>query len=315
MKLLVLMKEREEKLHLNNKRKNKFIIIGTLIFLVILAIPTFFWMKNTNKIMAERRKSMMSPVIMIPGSSATTNRFNELVTLLNKDTHRNHSLLKIEVQTDGSIKYSGKIDRNDNEPFIVVGFENNRDGYSNIKKQAAWFDIAFNALTEQYKFNNFKAFGHSNGGLIWTYWLEHYYDQYEDEIAIKKLMTLGTPYNFDETNSKNRTLMLNEFIKNKKKIPSSLIVYSIYGGESYDSDGLVPESSAEAGKYIFQNQVKHYTAMTVTGADAQHSSLPQNKEVVQVIEQYLLNTQKERENQQPANNIKRFELNNKKKKK
>lgn len=277
---------------LNSKRKNKFIIIVTLAFLVVLAIPTFFWMKNTNKIMAERRKSMMSPVIMIPGSSATTNRFNELVTLLNKDTHRNHSLLKIEVQTDGSIKYSGKIDRNDNEPFIVVGFENNRDGYSNIKKQAGWFDIAFTALTEQYKFNNFKAFGHSNGGLIWTYWLEHYYDQYRDEISIKKLMTLGTPYNFDETNSKNRTLMLNEFIKNKKKIPSSLIVYSIYGGESYDSDGLVPESSAEAGKYIFQNQVKHYTAMTVTGADAQHSSLPQNKEVVQVIEQYAKRTRK-----------------------
>ena len=309
------MKRRGEKLHLNSKRKNRFIIITTLIFLIILAIPTFFWMKNTNKIMAERRKSMMSPVIMIPGSSATTNRFNELVTLLNKDTHRNHSLLKIEVQTDGSLKYSGKIDRNDNEPFIVVGFENNHDGYSNIKKQTGWFDIAFNALTEQYKFNNFKAFGHSNGGLIWTYWLEHYYDQYRDEISIKKLMTLGTPYNFDETNSKNRTLMLNEFIKNRKEIPSSLIVYSIYGGESYDSDGLVPESSAEAGKYIFQNQVKHYTAMTVTGADAQHSSLPQNKEVVQVIEQYLLNTQKERENQQPANNIKRFELNSKKNKK
>ena len=309
------MKRRGEKLHLNSKRKNRFIIITTLIFLIILAIPTFFWMKNTNKIMAERRKSMMSPVIMIPGSSATTNRFNELVTLLNKDTHRNHSLLKIEVQTDGSLKYSGKIDRNDNEPFIVVGFENNHDGYSNIKKQTGWFDIAFNALSKQYKFNNFKAFGHSNGGLIWTYWLEHYYDQYRDEISIKKLMTLGTPYNFDETNSKNRTLMLNEFIKNKQKIPSSLIVYSISGGESYDSDGLVPESSVEAGKYIFQNQVKHYTAMTVTGADAQHSSLPQNKEVVQVIEQYLLNSQKSNDNQQPANNIKRFELSSKKKKK
>ena len=51
---------------------------------------------------------------------------------------------------------------------------------------------------------------------------------------------------------------------------------------------LVPESSVAAGKYIFQNQVKHYTTMTVTGADAQHSSLPQNKQVVQLIEQYLL---------------------------
>lgn len=302
-------------LNISSRRKNNFIITFTLIFLIILAIPTFFWMKNTNKTMAERRKSLMSPVIMIPGSSASINRFNELVTLLNKDTHRNHSLLKVEVETDGSLKYSGKIDRNDNEPFIVIGFENNHDGYNNIKKQAAWLDIAFNALSEQYKFNNFKAFGHSNGGLIWTYWLEHFYDQYKDEITIKKLMTLGTPYNFDETNSNNRTLMLNEFIKNKKKLPSSLIVYSISGGESYDSDGLVPESSVEAGKYVFQNRVKQYTTMTVTGADAQHSSLPQNKEVVQIIEEYLLNNQNSTTNQSPANNINRFELNSKKKKK
>ncbi|MCI7590823.1 MAG: alpha/beta hydrolase, partial [Lactobacillus johnsonii] len=49
-----------------------------------------------------------------------------------------------------------------------------------------------------------------------------------------------------------------------------------------------PESSVAAGKYIFQNQVKHYTTMTVTGSDAQHSSLPQNKQVVQLIKQYLL---------------------------
>ena len=28
--------------------------------------------------------------------------------------------------------------------------------------------------------------------------------------------------------------------------------------------------------------------MTVTGSDAQHSSLPQNKQVVQLIKQYLL---------------------------
>ena len=47
----------------------------------------------------------------------------------------------------------------------------------------------------------------------------------------------------------------------------------------------------EAGKYIFQNQVKSYTTMTVTGAEAQHSSLPQNKQVVKIIQQYLLKQQ------------------------
>lgn len=268
--------------------KNRLLLLGTFIFLIVLSIPTFFWIKNANHDLAERRKSQMSPVIMIPGSSATTERFNELVNLLNKDTLKKHSLLKIQVKKDGTLKYSGKINRNDNEPFIVVGFENNHDGYANIKKQAGWFDEAFAQLSRQYKFNNFKAFGHSNGGLIWTYWLENYYADYSDEITIKKLMTLGTPYNFNESNIDHKTEMLNDFIKNRKKIPKNLDVYSVSGGENYESDGLVPESSVAAGKYIFQNQVKHYTTMTVTGSDAQHSSLPQNKQVVQLIKQYLL---------------------------
>ena len=35
----------------------------------------------------------------------------------------------------GISPYSGSIDAKDNEPVIVVGFENNKDGYSNIKSK------------------------------------------------------------------------------------------------------------------------------------------------------------------------------------
>lgn len=269
---------------------NKLFLILIFLLLALLAIPTYFWTKNSNKDLAERKRSQLSPVIMVPGSSATTERFNELVDTLNKDTVAKHSVLKVKVKTKGELVYSGKINKGDNEPFIIIGFENNKDGYSNIKKQASWLNTAFKSISEQYTFNNFKAFGHSNGGLIWTYWLEHYYGDYSGDIKIKELMTVGTPFNFNETSISHKTQMLEDFIKNKSKIPSSLNVYSVSGGKNYESDGLVPEDSVEAGKYVFQNQVKHYTTMTVTGESAQHSSLPQNQQVVQLIEQYLLNT-------------------------
>jgi alpha/beta hydrolase superfamily protein len=269
-------------------------ILSALIVVIATAIPTIIWVNSANKIRAQRHNSQVSPVIMVPGSSATTERFNQLVKLLNQKTDRKHSLLKVNVGTDGSLTYSGSISKQDQEPIIVVGFKNNHDGYSNIKKQAKWLNIAFNALSKQYKFNNFKAFGHSNGGLIWTYWLEHYYSEYSSIINIKVLMTLGSPYNFSESNIKNKTQMLTYFIKYKSKIPKSLTVYSISGGENYESDGLVPENSVEAAKYVFQKQVAHFTAMTVTGLDAQHSSLPQNKQVVELIKQYVL--QKDNQN-------------------
>lgn len=273
------------------KSRNWKLIVIALTIIILLAIPGYSWMKKTNKEHAERQRSQLSPLIMAPGSSATVNRFNELVDLLNENTPYKHSLLKVEISEDGTLTYSGSIKKGDNEPFIVVGFQNNHDGYSNIKKQAGWLDDAFYKIAKTYKFNNFKAFGHSNGGLIWTYWLEHYYSNYSDEITIKRLMTLGSPYNFSEKSTKYKTQMLTDFIKYRKRLPKNLAVYSLSGGENYESDGIVPESSVEAGKYIFQNQVKSYTTMTVTGAEAQHSSLPQNKQVVKIIQQYLLKQQ------------------------
>lgn len=273
------------------KHKNWAWLLAYLLVLVAVAIPTFAWMQSNNHFLAQRRKSDMSPIIMVPGSSATTERFNNLVEMLNKNSTTKHSLLKVNVDQHNNLKFTGSISRGDNEPIIVIAFSNNHDGYSNIKKQAGWLNVAFYQLTQQYKFNNFKAFGHSNGGLIWTYWLEHYYSDYSPNIVMKRLMTLGTPYNFSENNINRKTQMLSDFIRHRQRIPKTLVVYTISGGESYDSDGRVPENSVEAGKYIYQNQVARYTTMTVTGADAQHSSLPQNQQVVQIIQQYLQDPQ------------------------
>lgn len=278
-----------------NHQNIKWLVL-LFVILLALSIPAFAWMKKTNHDRAERRKSMVSPVIMVPGSSASTGRFDPLIAKLNKNNSHPHSILKIKVSENGQLSYSGSINRGDNEPIIVIGFENNHDGYSNIKKQAGWLDEAFYQVSETYKFNNFKAFGHSNGGLIWTYWLEHYYSDYSSEIKIKKLMTLASPFNFSENNINRRTQMLDDFIKNKKKLPKSLVVYSLTGGRSYESDGIVPEASVAAAKYVFQNQVKNFTEMTITGDEAGHSDLPQNKQVVQLMKQYLFN----KKNPQPT---------------
>lgn len=276
-----------KKIAMLNKKNLKWVVI-LLLMVLALSIPGYTWMKKSNHDRAERRKSLVSPIIMVPGSSASVDRFDPLIKKLNKNNQNPHSVLKVKVMTNGSLKYSGAIAKGDNEPIIVIGFENNKDGYSNIKKQAGWLNEAFKQVTDTYKFNNFKAFGHSNGGLIWTYWLEHYYSDYSEEIQMKRLMTLATPYNFNESSISHKTQMLSDFIKYKKRLPKSLIVYSLSGGESYESDGTVPEASVAAAKYIFQNQVKQFTEMTVTGTEAGHSDLPQNKEVVAAIKQYLV---------------------------
>ena len=215
---------------------------------------------------------------------------------LNNMGHK-HSILKLTVKTDNSIRYSGQITNNDLRPFIVIAFENNHDGYANIKKQTAWLNIAMNALQKKYKFKNFNAIGHSNGGLNWTIFLEKYYDS--DDFNIQTLMTIGTPYNFEETNTENRTQMLKDLIANRDNIPSTLTMYSLAGTCTYDADKIVPFASVEAGKYIYQNTAKHYTQLTVTGSDADHSDLPSNTEVIQYIADKVLKINNRRQDRKP----------------
>ena len=270
------------------KISKKTALVFTLVclFLIGLAVPSYSWTRKNVQKIEKFYNSKLSPIIMIPGSSATENRFDGLVTKLNQDRQgTKHSLLKVKVWNDGTITYSGSIDAKDNEPIIVIGFENNKDGYSNIKKQAKMVNQAFEALQEKYNFNNFKGLAHSNGGLIYTAFIENYLEDYD--VDLKTLMTIGTPYNFTETNIKNKSEMLADFIKNREAIPTTLHMYSVAGTITYDSDELVPDASVSAGKYIYQNQAASYTEITVTGEDAQHSDLPTNDEVVALIKQHI----------------------------
>ena len=270
------------------KISKKTALVFTLVclFLIGLAVPSYSWTRKNVQKIEKFYNSKLSPIIMIPGSSATENRFDGLVTKLNQDRQgTKHSLLKVKVWNDGTITYSGSIDAKDNEPIIVIGFENNKDGYSNIKRQAKMVNQAFEALQEKYNFNNFKGLAHSNGGLIYTAFIENYLGDYD--VDLKTLMTIGTPYNFTETNIKNKSEMLADFIKARKAIPTTLHMYSVAGTITYDSDELVPDASVSAGKYIYQNQAASYTEITVTGEDAQHSDLPTNDEVVALIKQHI----------------------------
>ncbi|MFC6315612.1 alpha/beta hydrolase [Lapidilactobacillus achengensis] len=264
-----------------------WLFLGLFLLLIVgLAWPSYSWTQANVKQMATRHNAKMSPVIMIPGSSANESRFDDLITTINKTDHQNHSLLRLHIYTDGTIKATGAIRPNDREPFIVVGFENNDDGYDNIKQQAKLFGQAFTQLTKKYNFNNFKGFGHSNGGLIYTDFLEHYFK--DDQITMKRLMTVGTPYNFAENSTSRKTQMLADFIKDRSAIPENLVVYSVAGTENYDNDSIVPIKSVAAGKYIYQGQAAQYTQITVTGKMAQHSELLANPQIIELMTRYLL---------------------------
>lgn len=262
----------------------------SLIILVILGgllcIPGLCWRSQQVKTVRANYRSAMAPVIFVPGSSATQNRFNSLVRVLNTKTKVPHSLLRVEVRTNNQLVYSGTVKKGDHQPFIVIGFQNHADGAANIYKQAAWFAVAFRALQKTYHFNHFSAMGHSNGGLVLTLFLEQALAA--TGAHADRLMTIASPFNLEESNSQVDTPLFKRLVAGRAHLPQSLVVYSLAGSQSYNGDGIVPFDSVERGKYIFQKQVKSFTQITVSGANANHANLPENRQIVRLIQQDLL---------------------------
>ena len=87
-------------MHSRNLRKNKNFkyLVAIAIILILLGIPSYIWTKRNVTTLAGRYNSPMSPVIMIPGSSASANRFDDLVKTVNRKYGEHHSLLKMTVQ-------------------------------------------------------------------------------------------------------------------------------------------------------------------------------------------------------------------------
>ena len=169
--------------------------------------------------------------------------------------------------------------RKDINPIFVIGFQNNRDGYENIKQQAAMFDAVLTVLREKYSFNRFKALGHSNGGLVYTVFLQQYLANHSG-LEMEKLLTIGSPYNLNKKNLNHRVEML--------ELPKKLQHLSILGIFFRDGDGIVHKSSVEAGSLIYKGKIASHREVVVVGKDAHHSSLPQNDQVIDLIREFLL---------------------------
>ncbi|WP_057879743.1 alpha/beta hydrolase [Companilactobacillus kimchiensis] len=260
------------------KRNIKWIIY--LIFFILLI--SGFEERSSVREMPIFNPNYMSPIVMVPGSSAGENRFDYLISNLPREkNHFKHSVLKVEVNENDKMRFQGGISRIDNQPIIVVSFQNNRDGYQNINQQAKLLGKVMQSLQNKYGFTDFRALGHSNGGLIWTLAIEKYINI--SKIHLDCLMTIATPYNL------HGSKMLNELVHNRNKIPYNTTVYSIAGAKNYSTDGLVKSNSVYSGKYIYQSRVRYFTEITVTGENTSHSDLPENRQVIGIISNYLFN--------------------------
>ena len=225
------------------------------------------------------------PLILIPGTDANGNRFDSFMNELMKQVGKK-DILKINVKTDGTTEWTSSLTKKSIAPFIVISFSDSSE--KGVEKQAEWTDIAMKKAHQLYSFDFYNALGHSNGGLVWTIYLEKMTQKATSQM--RTLITLGTPYNYLDSNanpypnssSLTKTDMLRRMISKKEKIPHSLRMISIAGDYKDNSDGVVPLTSALSSSKIYNN-VSSYHEKIFDGINTQHNQLTENEEVIKYV--------------------------------
>lgn len=263
----------------NNKRG----VITGLIVISVLAFFLFFVDVGHSK---QLNDDSRLPLILIPGTNSDQDRFDDFIQSMRKKIGP-RDILKIEVQKNGDLKWTSSLRKKSVNPFIVISFADNSE--EAVDEQAKWIQIAMDKAHDLYKFDAYDAVGHSNGGLAWTMYLEE--ETSSQTSQMKKLITLGTPYNDLETEDNpypNRGLLketerLQYMVQMKHAIPNSLSMVSIAGDYKDGSDGVVPITSVLASEEIYKNDITSYKEKVFYGDDAQHSDLIGNEIIINYI--------------------------------
>lgn len=254
----------------------------TVIFLFSLII----FYKPTKNTVEQKVNSTQVPLILIPGTNGDGDQFDNFMNMITKKIGK-RDILKINVKTDGTTEWTSSLTKKSIAPFIVISFSDSSE--KGVEKQAEWTDIAMKKAHQLYSFNSYNALGYSNGGLVWTIYLEKMTQKSTSQM--KNLITLGTPYNYLDSNanpypnssSLTETDMLRRMINKKGKIPHSLRMISIAGNYKNNGDGVVPLTSALSSSKIYKNQAKSYDEKIFYGINARHGKLIENDQIIDYI--------------------------------
>lgn len=267
-----------------------------VLFFGLISIILF---QKLDPVHASRTNSTLAipaPVIMVPGTNGDVDRFDSLIDSL-KQKQKNVDAIKITVNTDDSITATGKFTKKTQRPIIIIAFEDGSD--PSLPKQSRWFQLALAYAEEQYTFNTYDYLGYSNGGLVITGYLEN--EQKNNDPSLNHLVTLGTPYNDTswEYNTDSDTFtkpkadsdLLRYYLKNTQNIPKNITMYNIAGNvDKQNTDTTVPLTSVLAGRMIYGASEKYKEI--IVDEDAEHSSLIENPETLDLLQNYLFESVK-----------------------
>ncbi|QNQ82331.1 alpha/beta hydrolase [Lactobacillus sp. PV037] len=276
--------------------KKKFSLILSLAILLLVITGCG---KNTGAKPNVKQKLTLTNTSSIPtfffhGYGSSANAEHQMTNAALK-ADVTHTVIRANVSADGKVSFNKTMAKSTKNPIVEVNLEDNRSGNVSYVKDVI---VAFE---QKYHYQKINLVGHSMGNLMIANYIKDNYNN-KNLPQINKVVSIAGHYNGYLGEEVGRKAKIKnkqtgepdeyaESFKNllslRKTYPKNSQVLNIYGDkkDGSKSDGSVSVASAQSYKYLINGRAKSYKEIEITGKNAQHSKLHENKEV----DKYLIN--------------------------
>lgn len=280
-----------------NKRKIYLTSFFVALFLLVLAGCS----QNSQEVPAKKVTASLTNTKTIPtfffhGWGSSANAEKHMANAAKKAGVTN-TIIRADVSKNGAVKLNGNIPKNTKNPIIEVNLEDNQSGKTSYVKDV------ITAISNKYHYAKINLVGHSMGNLQIANYINENYNNIKLP-QINKVVSIAGHYDGylgeeagQKAKIKNRETgqpdIYSDSFRNllplRKHYPKQIEVLNIYGNkeDGSSSDGSVSVASAQSYKYLINGRAKSYREVEIKGKNAQHSKLHENKEVDQLLINFL----------------------------
>ncbi|MBO0440557.1 alpha/beta fold hydrolase [Candidatus Enterococcus ikei] len=250
-----------------------------------------------NSTATETIQKSSIPTLFIHGYSGGNNSFGRMIKRMEGNDHTKKELV-LTVSVDGKVQAKGKLTGIKSNPSVQVLFEDNKNNEWN---QAEWIKNCLTYIQENYGVTEVNLVGHSMGGASSLRYLTTFGDD-TSLPKINKFVGIAAPFNNFVELSNGETIddVINngpavqseryvDYVNGIEKVSKDIKVMIIAGDveDGSLSDEAVPVADALSAVSLFKTHGNEVQEKIFFGKSAQHSQLHENKEVDQLVADFL----------------------------
>lgn len=279
---------------------NKKWLGAGLIFLLLL-VGGFTW--QATRPAKQVYKQERIPTFFFHGFGSSY-RAEEHMVGAARDAGVTRTVVRANVDKQGQVSLIGDLKDTDTNPIIEVNYEDNRQ--TDYNKHGVYAQAVVAKVREVYPFDQMNFVAHSAGNWSILYYMiqtaqdskrpqlvkqvniaGHFagleFDGIADAARLPEGLTLAADGTPSAMNENYRYLS-----QTREVYPAGQVdVLNIIGNIGGDTDGSVANVSSLSLKYLMEPKAKSYREEWINGPGGQHSKLHENKEVDQILIDFL----------------------------